>query len=65
MTRLLTILAIGERFAAAVWGGLRGLFNQPNVPPVFLGAFILVPITGFSLAYILSGTFRVFAKISI
>jgi hypothetical protein len=62
MTRLLTILAIGAWFAAAVWGGFRGLFNQPNVPPVFLGAFILVPITGFSLAYFLSGTFRAFAQ---
>lgn len=62
MTRLLTILAIGAWFAAAVWGGLLGIFSHPDVPPVSLGAFILVPITGFLLTYALSAAFRAFAQ---
>jgi hypothetical protein len=62
MARLLTILAIGAWFTAAVWGGLHGIFNHPDMPPVALGAFILVPITGFLLAYTLSAAFRTFAQ---
>jgi len=62
MARLLTILAIGAWFAAAVWGGLHGIFSHPDVPPVSLGAFILVPITSFLLTYALSAAFRTFAQ---
>ena len=62
MTRLLTILAIGAWFVAAVWGGLLSIFSHPDVPPVSLGAFILVPITGFLLTYALSAAFRTFTQ---
>jgi hypothetical protein len=62
MTRLLTILAIGAWFVAAVWGGLLGIFSHLDVPPVSLGAFILVSITGFLLTYALSAAFRTFTQ---
>lgn len=62
MIRLLTILAIGAWFAAAIGGGLHGIFNRSDVPPIALGAFILVPIAGFLLTYTVRSAFRIFAQ---
>jgi hypothetical protein len=49
-TRLLLGI-VGIWFAAAFVGGMMGLFNKPNVPPLYVGLFLLVPILGFTLAY--------------
>jgi hypothetical protein len=38
-------------FLAAAIGGMRGIFNQPGVPPAGVGLFLVVPIGGFVLAY--------------
>jgi hypothetical protein len=44
--------AVGLWFLAACIGGLRGIFIQPGVPSVTVGLFLLVPIAGFTLAYV-------------
>ncbi len=38
-------------FVLAFAGGMIGLFNRVNEPPIYLGLFLLVPIIGFTLAY--------------
>ena len=43
---------------AALLGGAMDAFNQPDVPPVALGIFLLAPIVGFILAYELSPGFK-------
>jgi pimeloyl-ACP methyl ester carboxylesterase len=62
MTRTLTVLAVFAWFAAACVAGLRGLVNQPDRPPLVLLGFIAVPIVGFVATYLLSSSFRAFAK---
>ncbi len=42
---------VGSWFIAALVGGAMGQFNRPEVPPLALGAFLLVPLGGFTLAY--------------
>jgi hypothetical protein len=49
---------IGLWAVAALVGGAMDAFNQPNVPPLALGAFLFVPIVGFILAYELSPSFK-------
>jgi hypothetical protein len=49
-TRLLLGI-VGIWFVAAFVGGMMGLFNNPNEPPLYVGLFIFVPILGFTLAY--------------
>ncbi len=49
---------IGFWFVAAFVGGAIDLFNQPDVPPLSLGIFLLAPIGGFILAYAVSPRFR-------
>lgn len=49
---------IGFWFIAALLGGAMDLFNQPDVPPLSLGVFLLVPLGGFILAYAVSSQFR-------
>jgi len=50
---VLTVIAwiLALWFSAAFIGGTKDLFNQPETPPVALGLFILIPLTGFVLAY--------------
>lgn len=50
---VLTVIAwiLGLWFSAAFVGGTKGLFDQPGTPPIALGLFILIPVTGFVLAY--------------
>lgn len=45
---------VGIWFLSAFIGGIMGIFNQPGVPPVTVGLFVLVPIVGFTLAYTVS-----------
>ncbi len=49
---------VGLWLVAAFIGGAMGEFNQPDVPPLTLGAFLLVPIGGFILAYEVSPRLR-------
>jgi len=49
---------IGIWFLAACVGGMSGIFNQPGVPPVTVGLFVLVPIAGFLAAYGMSPQIR-------
>jgi hypothetical protein len=49
---------IGIWFLAACIGGIRGIFNQPGVPPVTVGLFLLVPIAGFTIAYVANPQLR-------
>jgi hypothetical protein len=50
MTKILLSI-VGVWFVAAFIGGIMGVFYQPDVPPLSVGIFLLVPITGFTLAY--------------
>jgi hypothetical protein len=50
MTKLLLGI-VGIWFVAAFVGGMKGIFYQPDEPPLTLGLFLLVPILGFTLAY--------------
>jgi len=45
------VRAATQTDVAAFIGGTMGLFNQPDVPPLTLGIFLLVPAGGFILAY--------------
>ena len=54
----ITYWIIGVWFFGALIGGAMGIFNQPEAPPAPLGAFLLVPIGGFILAYAVSPQFR-------
>jgi hypothetical protein len=49
-------------FAAAFICGIAGLINEPGRPPLVLGSFIVVPIVGFVVAYLLSSSLRAFAQ---
>jgi hypothetical protein len=50
--------AVGLWFLAAFIGGTQNIFNQPGVPPVTVGMFLLIPIVFFALAYVLSAGVR-------
>jgi len=50
--------AVGIWFVAAFVGGIMNVFYQPGVPPVTVALFLLVPITGFTLAYVFSNQVR-------
>ena len=54
------IVAVTLWFVAAFFAGLAGYINEPGVPPVVLGSFIVVPIIGFIAAYLISDSFRAF-----
>ncbi len=41
-------------FLLAFVGGMMGIFNQPNIPPLYVLLFALVPIIGFTLACVIS-----------
>jgi hypothetical protein len=45
---------VGIWFLLAFIGGMLNIFYQPNVPPLSLGIFVLLPIIGFTLAYAFS-----------
>ncbi|MGH9381770.1 MAG: hypothetical protein ACRD2Z_14315 [Thermoanaerobaculia bacterium] len=62
LTRNLTLLALGLWLAAAVVGGATGAINQPDAPPLLLGAYILLPIGVFVAAYAMSASFRAFTE---
>jgi predicted membrane channel-forming protein YqfA (hemolysin III family) len=49
---------IGLWFLAAFIGGVMNIFYQPGTPPVAVGLFLLVPLTGFTLAYVLGAEVR-------
>ncbi|MGE5172539.1 MAG: hypothetical protein ACM3MD_01795 [Betaproteobacteria bacterium] len=49
---------VGIWFLLAFIGGMMGIFNQPGVPPLSVGLFVLVPIAGFTFAYGVSPRFR-------
>lgn len=49
---------IGFWFAAAFIGGAIDLFNEPDAPPLSLGAFLLAPLGGFIVAYAASARLR-------
>jgi hypothetical protein len=51
---------VGIWFLAAFIGGMTGIFDQyqPSAPPVTVGLFVLVPIAGFTLAYVASPRLR-------
>jgi hypothetical protein len=57
--RTVTLLAIVAWFTAACIGGQRGIFETGQ--PLALLPYILLPITGFVLAYVLSPGVRAFA----
>lgn len=57
--RTLTVLALLAWFTAASVAGLLGIVNQPGQPPLALLAFVVVPILGFTAAYLSSAPFRV------
>jgi hypothetical protein len=54
------IVAVILWFVAAFFAGLAGYINEPGVPPVVLGSFIIIPIIGFIAAYLISDSFRAF-----
>lgn len=58
--RVLTMVyvIVGFWFIAALVGGAMNLFNKPDAPPFSLGAFLLIPIGGFVLAYASSARLR-------
>jgi fatty acid desaturase len=43
-TQAMLVGAVGLWFLAAFIGGTQNIFNQPGVPPVTVGMFLLVPI---------------------
>lgn len=49
---------VGIWFLSAFIGGMMGIFYQPGVPPFSVGLFVLVPLAGFTLAYVVSRRFR-------
>ncbi len=51
---ILTVLWL----VAAIIGGVTGVFDQPNKPPLLFGLFLTVPILGFVAAYLLSERWR-------
>lgn len=57
MTRFLLIV-VGAWFALALIGGMLNIFNQPGVPPLTVGLFLIVPIVGFTVVYTLSPQVR-------
>lgn len=50
--------AVGLWFLAALIGGVKDIFYEPGTPPLAVGIFLAVPITGFTLAYVLSEEVR-------
>jgi hypothetical protein len=59
VVRTLTVLALLAWFTAACLAGLLGIVNQPDQPPLALLGFVVVPIFGFTAAYLSSASFRV------
>lgn len=53
-TKAMLVGAVVLWFLAAFIGGMRNIFYQPGVPPFTVGMFLLIPIGGFTLAYLLS-----------
>lgn len=49
---------VGLWFITAFIGGMLNIFNQPGVPPVNVGLFVLLPIAGFTYAYLESAKVR-------
>jgi hypothetical protein len=45
-------------FLLAFVGGMKGIFYQPNEPPLYVGLFVLVPIIGFTYSYAASKRMR-------
>ena len=58
MTKRILLGAVGIWFLAAFIGGMMNIFYQPGVPPLTVGLFLLIPITGFTLAYVFSARVR-------
>ena len=58
MTKMILLGAVGIWFLAAFIGGMMNIFYQPGVPPLTVGLFLLIPITGFTLAYVISTRVR-------
>jgi hypothetical protein len=53
-TKTILLGVVGLWFLAAFIGGMMNIFYQPGVPPVTVGLFLLIPIAGFTLAYVFS-----------
>jgi len=53
-TQALLVGAVGLWFLAAFIGGMENIFYQPGVPPMTVGLFLLIPIAGFTIAYVLN-----------
>jgi len=49
---------VGLWFAAAFIGGMTNMFSAGQGPPLAVGLFLLVPIGGFTLAYVMSSPVR-------
>ncbi|MCI0416636.1 hypothetical protein L0222_28030 [bacterium] len=60
--RLFTVVAVIAWFSAAFICGAFGKVNEPGRPPLVVGAFITLPILGFSVAYLVSNAFRAFTE---
>lgn len=58
MTKMILLGAVGIWFLAAFIGGMMNIFYQPGVPPLTVGLFLLISITGFTLAYVISTRVR-------
>jgi hypothetical protein len=58
----IAIAAVVCWFAAAFICGYAGLTNEPGRPPLVVGSFIIVPIVGFVVVYLLSPSLRTFAQ---
>ncbi len=58
MTRTILLGVVGFWFLAAFIGGMNNIFYQPGTPPVTAGLFLLIPIAGFTLAYVFSTRVR-------
>ncbi len=57
-TTTFILVLVAAWFLAAFIGGVMGIFYQPGVPPVSVGLFLIIPIAGFTLAYIVSTRVR-------
>jgi len=58
MTKTILLGVVGVWFLAAFIGGMKNVFYQPGLPPVTVGLFLLIPIAGFTLAYVYNARVR-------
>lgn len=54
----IVLAVVAVWFLAAFIGGLMNLFSRTGVPPLPVGFFLVIPVGGFTLAYIMSSRLR-------